>query len=84
VVLEPLEVDHQLVLLLHHALVVHLVEVALLAELVPRRLGLVRDLLHLVDGDLARDRVRVRVRVRVRLRVRVRVRVRVRLRRVRL
>ena len=55
-------------------------EVALLAELVPRRLGLVRDLLHLVDGDLARViRVKVRVRVRVRVR-RLRLRLGLRLR----
>ena len=54
-------------------------EAALLAELVPRRLGLVRDLLHLVDGDLARFRARVRVRVRVRVR-RLRLRLGLRLR----
>mmetsp|Transcript_7240 Transcript_7240/g.22032 ORF Transcript_7240/g.22032 Transcript_7240/m.22032 type:complete len:270 (+) Transcript_7240:535-1344(+) len=35
--LEPLDVEHQLVLLLRHALVVHAVEVPLLAELIPRR-----------------------------------------------
>ena len=85
VILKPLEVHHQLVLLLavrvsegplsrereqrvgaesgslgaptlpchlHDALVVHLVKVPLLAELVPGGLCLVRDLLHLVDGDL--------------------------------
>mmetsp|Transcript_21570 Transcript_21570/g.61298 ORF Transcript_21570/g.61298 Transcript_21570/m.61298 type:complete len:379 (+) Transcript_21570:825-1961(+) len=36
---QPLQVNDELVLLLHHATVVHPVEVALLAELVPRVLG---------------------------------------------
>ena len=47
--LQPLQIQDQLVLLLDDALVVHLVEVALLAELVPRPLRRRRDLLHLLD-----------------------------------
>ena len=47
--LQPLQIQDELVLLLDDALVVHLVEVALLAELVPRPLRRRRDLLHLLD-----------------------------------
>jgi hypothetical protein len=47
--LQPLQIEDELVLLLDDALVVHLVEVALLAELVPRPLRRRRDLLHLLD-----------------------------------
>ena len=52
VVLQPLEVDHQFVLLLHDALVMHLMEVALFAEPIPGGLGLVGNLLLTIHLSL--------------------------------
>ena len=60
---QPLEISSKLCLLLDDAPVVHPMKVALLAELVPGALGLLRDDAHLVQLLLEGDDALVQVLV---------------------